>query len=275
MSYYRRFIKDFSMIAAPLTRLTRQTREDKGKRQLTREANTPWADGLWTEEHTRAFETLKGAMLCAPVLALPRPNLKWRLATDASNIALGAVLSQIDEKGDEHPIGYYSRKLLPNETKWDIWELELAAVVWATTICRHHLRSVEFELITDSKVVAAVLKKEVPTRRENLVARLFEFKFTITHRKGELNRNADFFSRWTTAYKDWEEKRAIQAFCLDMQTTCSAATLAPSTTTNTHRTTEMFPIEEHEEEDKRLEEELLSFRKRLVEEQRKDLKLRR
>ena len=61
-----------------------------------------------------------GAMLFAPILALPRPNLKWRLATDASNIALGAVLSQIDEKGDEHPIGYYSRKLLPNETKWDI-----------------------------------------------------------------------------------------------------------------------------------------------------------
>ena len=45
MGYYRRFIKDFSTIAAPLTRLTRQVREDKGKRQLKREANTPWADG--------------------------------------------------------------------------------------------------------------------------------------------------------------------------------------------------------------------------------------
>jgi hypothetical protein len=68
--------------------------------------------------------------------------------------------------------------------------------VWATTVCRHYLRGVHFELITDSKVVAAIIKKDVPTRRQNLLVRLFEFDFTVTHRKGELNRNADFFSRW-------------------------------------------------------------------------------
>ena len=90
----------------------------------------------------------------------------WRLATDASKIAMGAVLSQLDEAGQEHPVAYYSKKLTATERKWDIWELELAAVVWATTICRHYLRATKFELITDSKVVAALLTKEVPTRRE-------------------------------------------------------------------------------------------------------------
>ena len=57
-------------------------------------------------------------------------------------------------------------------------------------VCRHYLRGVPFELVTDSKVVAALIKKEVPKRRENLLVRLFEFEFTVTHRKGELNRNA-------------------------------------------------------------------------------------
>ena len=74
-----------------------------------------------------------------------------------------------------------------------------------------------FELVTDSKVVAALIKKEVPKRRENLLVRLFEFDFSVTHRKGELNRNADFFSRWA-AYKDWEEantQRSLAALCLE------------------------------------------------------------
>ena len=70
------------------------------------------------------------------------------------------------------------------------------------------MRGVHFELITDSKVVAAIIKKDVPTRRQNLLVRLFEFDFTATHRKGELNRNADFFSRWA-AYKEWKEDKLL------------------------------------------------------------------
>jgi hypothetical protein len=186
---------------------------------------------------------LKGALLTRPVLELPVAGRKWRLATDASHIAFGAVLSQINEQGEEHPIGFYSKKLTPAERKWDIWELELAAMVWATTLCRHYLRGDRFELITDSKVVAMLLKKEVPTRRENLVVRLAEFDFDITHRKAELNRNADFFSRWA-AYKDWEEERAVKAYCISF-----------------------FPMTEEENED------IESVRKKIVEEQRKDPKL--
>ena len=213
MSYYRKFIKDFASIAAPLNELTKQSRLNKTARQLKIEANTTWEKDQWNAAHDEASETLKGALLCRPVLVLPNKNHTWRLATDASNVAMGAVLSQINEKGEEHPIGYYSRKLTPAETKWSIWELELAAVVWATTVvCRNYLRGTHFELVTDSKVVVALIKKEGPKRRENLLVRLFEYDFTVTHRKGELNRNADFFSRWA-AYKDWEEQNLLKVCC--------------------------------------------------------------
>ena len=85
MSYYRKFIRNFASIAAPLTDLTKQKRGDKSARQIKSESNTPWEDGIWTNTHQRAFETLKGALLTRPVLTLPNPNHKWRLATDASN----------------------------------------------------------------------------------------------------------------------------------------------------------------------------------------------
>ena len=113
MSYYRRFIKDFAMIAAPLSDRTKQKRSDKSARQLKVEAHTAWGEGVWTNVQQQAFETLKGALLQRPVLVLPNPKHKWRLATDASNVAMGAVLSQINDEGEEHPIGYYSKKLSP------------------------------------------------------------------------------------------------------------------------------------------------------------------
>ena len=132
MSYYRRYIRNFSLIAAPLANLTGQTRSGKSKKEIKFEANKPWPEGVWTERHDEAFEALKGALLTRPILVLPVSGRLWRLATDASKVAMGAVLSQIDEQGEEHPVAYYSRKLQGAETRWDIWELELAAIVWAT-----------------------------------------------------------------------------------------------------------------------------------------------
>ena len=68
MSYYRKFIRDFSTIAAPLSDLTKQKRLDKSARQIKLEAVTEWKEGIWTDEHDRAFETLKGSLLSRPVL---------------------------------------------------------------------------------------------------------------------------------------------------------------------------------------------------------------
>jgi transposase InsO family protein len=119
----------------------------------------------------------------------------------------------VGEDGREHPIAYYSKKLLESEQKWDIWEREMSACVWAADKCRAYLLGNEFDLVTDSKVVHSLLDKSTwPSKRANWVMRLSEFDFKVKHRKGELNPVADFLSRWATncmdTYEAYESARA-------------------------------------------------------------------
>ena len=71
MSYYRKFIKNFSLLAAPLTELTSQPRNGRTSRDLKRESKEEWDGSTWTDAHETAFQALKGALLSRPVLALP------------------------------------------------------------------------------------------------------------------------------------------------------------------------------------------------------------
>ncbi|KMQ87325.1 enzymatic polyprotein endonuclease reverse [Lasius niger] len=115
-SWYRRFIADFSTIAAPLTRLTCK--------------NARW---VWTEAADTAFCRLKKALTSAPVLACPDFNRPFILQTDASAHGLGAVLTQQLDEG-KRVIAYASRILNPAERNYSATELECLAVVWG--ICR-------------------------------------------------------------------------------------------------------------------------------------------
>ena len=92
-SYYRRFVRNFAMIAAPLHALT-----SKNSRFY------------WSEECQEAFEVLKSRLVSTPILAMPRDEGEYRLDTDASNFSIGAVLSQIQD-GEERVIAYASRML--------------------------------------------------------------------------------------------------------------------------------------------------------------------
>jgi hypothetical protein len=87
-SYYRKFIRNYSHIAAPLTALTRMPRAGLSKRAARQVSAATWAGDIWQDIHQRAFEALKGALLSRPILALPQANRKWRLATDASKLAI-------------------------------------------------------------------------------------------------------------------------------------------------------------------------------------------
>ena len=181
-SYYRRFIKGFAQIAQPLHSLTR-----KG------------AIFVWTQQCQEAFDQLKERLVTSPLLAYPTANQAFMLETDASNAGLGAVLSQIQSDGKEHPVAYASRALSPQETRYAITELETLAVVWAITHFHAYLYGHDVEVVTDHSAVQAVLQTPSANgKHARWWSKIFGSGLNtikIRYRPGKDNCNADGLSR--------------------------------------------------------------------------------
>ena len=128
-SYYRRFVKGFSKIAAPMTNLL------KGKNNVID----------WTFECNLSFQTLKSVLTQTPVLTIMDP-LKGNiiLCTDASDLAIGAVLMQ-----DKKVVAYESRKLNTVELNYPVHEKELLAIIHSLKVWRHYLLGVNFKIESD------------------------------------------------------------------------------------------------------------------------------
>jgi hypothetical protein len=131
--YYRKFIKDFSKITAPLTDLLHNGVKFE-----------------WTRKHQEAFETLKKAIINGPILIHPDPNLPYVVATDASGYAIGAMLGQDQGKGIQ-PIAFLSKKMLPAERNYPVHEQELLAIICALKEWRHYLHGSKFKVLTDHR----------------------------------------------------------------------------------------------------------------------------
>ena len=86
----------------------------------------------WSEECERAFHELKTRLCSEPILRSPDFDKEFILQTDASEKGIGAVLSQNDDDGTEHPVAFYSRKLLPRETRYSTVEKECLDIKAAT-----------------------------------------------------------------------------------------------------------------------------------------------
>eukprot|EP00794_Sanderia_malayensis_P016602 gene16602-biopygen14025 len=134
--YYRRFIPEFATIASPLMALTKKATRF-----------------LWTDITQKAFEYLKTCLCSAPILAYPCLNKTFILQTDASDVGLGAVLTQLDESGHERVISYASRTLTSREQNYTAMEKEALAVVFATDHFRVYLLGRQFQLITDNRAL--------------------------------------------------------------------------------------------------------------------------
>lgn len=177
-SYYRKFIRNFAEIASPLHALTK-----KGQRFL------------WSEECEERFQTLKSKLMTAPALAYPNFSQMFILDTDASNTAIGAVLSQTI-RGEEHPAAYASLTLSSSEKKYSITRRELLAVVTFIKNFRHYLYGRKFLLRTDHGSLRWLYNFKSP---EGQVARWLEvlgtYDFQIETRPGRVHANADALSR--------------------------------------------------------------------------------
>ncbi|KAL0453787.1 UNVERIFIED_CONTAM: Retrovirus-related Pol polyprotein from transposon [Sesamum latifolium] len=174
--YYRRFIKDFSVVAKPLTNLLKK--------------NTPFN---WNDRCAQSFEELKRRLTSAPILALPSGDGGYVVYTDASRQGLGCVLMQHGKV-----IAYASRQLRPHEINYPTHDLELAAIVHALKIWRHYLYGETFHIFTDHKSLKYIpTQKELNLRQRRWIELLKDYDCTIDYHPGKANIVADALSRKT------------------------------------------------------------------------------
>ena len=177
-SYYRKFVRDFAKVAAPLTSLMKI--ENKFS---------------WTEECEVAFEQLKDSLTESPILALPQHRGRFILDTDASNFAIGAVLSQIQD-GVERVVAYGSRSLTKEERNYCVTRRELLAVIEFLKKYRQYLLGRKFTIRTDHAALTWMRKTPEPIGQQaRWISLCDEFDFDIEHRAGKLHGNADAMSR--------------------------------------------------------------------------------
>ncbi len=207
--YYRKFIKDFAKIAKPLNELTKgfkskplETRNGiKMKRKKSeKEKNREDEEFMnsWKENQEKAFEALKKKLITAPVLMYPNFEKEFILYTDASKIALGAILHQVGKDGKEHVIAYENKTLGPAEQNYHTTELECLAVVWAIEKFDYYLEGNKFKIITDHIALKWLFNKAIPKGRiGRWIARLQPYicNMEIIHKSGKRHTNADALSR--------------------------------------------------------------------------------
>ena len=177
-SYYRKFVKGFSSLAKPLYMLT--------------ENQTKY---VWGDECQKAFEKLKFLLCSSPILSFPREKGEFLLDTDASNIGIGAVLSQKQE-GEERVIAYFSRVLNKAERNYCVTRRELLAIVDSIKFFRHYLLGQKFLIRTDHVSLRWLLSfRDLEGQLARWMERLQQYEFEIIYRKGTSHNNADGLSR--------------------------------------------------------------------------------
>ncbi|CAF1149257.1 unnamed protein product, partial [Brachionus calyciflorus] len=197
-SYYRRFIRNFSSITEPLNLLLRKNQKF-----------------IWTTECEKSFNNLINALTNSPILIYPNFKKDFILATDASGIGIGAILSQLDENNQERVIAYASRSLKPAERNYSATELECLAIVWAVENFRHYLYGRKFKIYSDhNPLVYLDNTKNKSARINRWRTELADYDKEIIYKKGTKNTNADALSRMN---EDSEKKEVNNIDKTDVQ----------------------------------------------------------
>lgn len=212
--YFRRYIRGFAELTAPLTRLL----------QLD-------ISFAWTTEHEQIRRRIISKLVQQPVLQIFNPGLTTELYTDASSVGLGAALMQVHE-GRPLPVAYFSRQTNEHETKWHSYDLETLALVEAIEDFCVYLYSIHFILYAYTNcnsVRATALKKDLHPRVARWWMRLQDYDFEIQYRPGCKMGHVDYLSRnpvvvvqvsrKTNIIKSVPEHQSDDVFCQSLRET--------------------------------------------------------
>lgn len=180
-NWYRKFINNYSFITTPYKTLLGKDR--------------PW---IWTDQHQQAFTTLKDQFQTGKILHHFDPTLPAFLETDASNTAIGAILTQKDNQGTSKPISFFSRSMNSAEQNYNIGEKELLAIVEALKHWRVYLLGARhpITILTDhANLVPFTTTRPLTGRIGRWALHLADYNFKIQHISGAKNPRADALSR--------------------------------------------------------------------------------
>ena len=184
-NFFRNHVRNFAQISAALTNLTKK--------------ENPWRQGPLPPEALKAFRELQSILCSEPVIGYPRRDRQYALITDAAlgddknPGGLGAILTQMDEKGEHTVIAYASRKLQKHEKNYTPFLLEMQAAIWGMDHFSTNLRGRHFTLYTDHKPLEKLGK--VHTKTLNRLQEIMNtYDFEIVYKKGS-EMPADFLSR--------------------------------------------------------------------------------
>ena len=196
LQFFRRFIKDFSKLSAPLTNLTRK------------------GEGIqkWDERCDESFELLKSAITSSPILIAPDWKKPFRGHIDASETAVGGTLTQLDADGRDRVIAFFSKKLSLAEQNYTANDRELLGLVYFLQRFRCYLEGTSFEIFTDNQVLKHFNTRPKFSRREaRWLETLGNFGiFPITLKPGKILVLGDTLSRAPHASMNSVEMFSLQ-----------------------------------------------------------------
>lgn len=185
INFNRSFLPNCSQFTAPISDLLKNRKKGQPI--------------VWTAEADEAFTEIKRRLTTAPVLASPDFNKPFIIETDSSDLALGAVLFQMQDDV-RHPIAYASRTLTRSERKFTTTEKELLAVLFALTKFRAYVEGTTFEVYTDHASLTWLHNLKDPVGRlARWAIKISQFDMVIKHRSGSKMIFPDYLSRDTPA----------------------------------------------------------------------------
>lgn len=194
-NFYRRFIRNFGILAKPLINLTKN--------------NVPFR---FDDDCIRAFDALKDSLTSSPVLQHYRQDLECMLETDASDGVVASVLSQ--KHGENWlPVGFYSKTMAPAELNYEVHDKEMLSIVKSFGYWRAELTSTphQIRVYTDHKaLVYFMTTKALNSRQARWAELLADYNFVISYRPGKDNPLADALTRRTDELDDQNQKKKLQ-----------------------------------------------------------------